>query len=109
MKIEQCKTLVWNGPVGAFETTPFDGTTVQLARVVARLTADGKIKSVAGGGDTVAALTYAGLKDEFSYLSTAGGAFLEWLEGKDLPGVAALKNSRLAFLYGKKQRRCFFR
>lgn len=92
-EIAACKTLVWNGPVGAFETAPFDGTTVQLARVVAQLTAEGKLKSVAGGGDTVAALSHAGLRDEFSYLSTAGGAFLEWLEGKELPGVEALKQA----------------
>lgn len=91
--IAQCKTLVWNGPVGAFETIPFDSTTVQLARVVAQLTASGSMKSVAGGGDTLAALTHAGLKEEFSYLSTAGGAFLEWLEGKALPGVEALKKA----------------
>lgn len=92
-EIATCKTLVWNGPVGAFETTPFDGTTVQLARVVAQLTSEGKLKSVAGGGDTVAALAHAGLREEFSYLSTAGGAFLEWLEGKELPGVEALKRA----------------
>lgn len=92
-EIATCKTLVWNGPVGAFETTPFDSTTVQLARVVAQLTAAGKLKSVAGGGDTVAALAHAGLREEFSYLSTAGGAFLEWLEGKALPGVEALKKA----------------
>lgn len=92
-EIASCKTLVWNGPVGAFETAPFDGTTVQLARVVAQLTGEGKLKSVAGGGDTVAALSHAGLRDEFSYLSTAGGAFLEWMEGKELPGVEALKKA----------------
>lgn len=85
-----CRTVVWNGPVGAFETAPFDASTVTLARLVAGLSRAGKIHSVAGGGDTVAALTHAGLSEEFSYLSTAGGAFLEWLEGKELPGVAAL-------------------
>ena len=84
------KMLVWNGPPGAFETSPFDASTVQLARIVAKNTADGNIKSVAGGGDTVSALTQAGLLEEFTYLSTAGGAFLEWLEGKELPGIAAL-------------------
>lgn len=89
--VRECKMLVWNGPLGAFETSPFDASTVQLSRVVAGLTADGTLTSVAGGGDTVAALTYAGLRDEFSYISTAGGAFLEWLEGKILPGVAALE------------------
>lgn len=86
----QCKTIVWNGPLGAFETSPFDASTVTLARLVAGLTAEGKVRSVAGGGDTVAALSHAGLHDAFSYLSTAGGAFLEWLEGKELPGVLAL-------------------
>lgn len=89
-EISECKMLVWNGPLGAFETRPFDTSTVQLARIVAKYTADGVIKSVAGGGDTVSALTLAGLTEEFSYLSTAGGAFLEWLEGKELPGIAAL-------------------
>ena len=95
-QIQQSKMLVWNGPVGAFETSPFDAATVQLARYVAKLTAEGALQSVAGGGDTVAALSHAGLRDEFSYLSTAGGAFLEWLEGKTLPGVAALKHSAQA-------------
>jgi phosphoglycerate kinase len=87
--IAQSKTLVWNGPVGAFETSPFDATTVQLARMVAA-SRGGALHSVAGGGDTVAALAHAGLSTELSYLSTAGGAFLEWLEGKELPGIAAL-------------------
>jgi phosphoglycerate kinase len=86
----QCKTVVWNGPVGAFETSPFDVSSVNLARVVARLTRSKKIRSISGGGDTVAMLSHAGLTQEFSYISTAGGAFLEWLEGKTLPGVAAL-------------------
>lgn len=85
-----CRTLVWNGPLGAFEHPPFDKGTVEVARAVAGLTKEGKILSVAGGGDTVAALAHAGVADAFSYVSTAGGAFLEWLEGKELPGVAAL-------------------
>jgi phosphoglycerate kinase len=83
-------TLVWNGPLGAFETAPFDRGTTAVARKVAELTQAGKLLSVAGGGDTVAALAAAGLTDRLSYVSTAGGAFLEWLEGRDLPGVAAL-------------------
>jgi len=86
----QCRTLVWNGPLGAFETPPFDAGTVAVARAAAQLTDAGKLLSVAGGGDTVAALARAGVGDRFSYVSTAGGAFLEWLEGKTLPGVAAL-------------------
>jgi phosphoglycerate kinase len=85
-----CKTLVWNGPMGAFEHPPFDKGTTALAQAVAKLTKDGKLLSVAGGGDTVAALAHAGVEDKFSYVSTAGGAFLEWLEGKELPGVGAL-------------------
>ena len=87
----ECKTLVWNGPVGAFEVKPFDRATAALAKAVAELTASGKLLSVAGGGDTVAALAAAGLEDKLTYVSTAGGAFLEWLEGKELPGVAALR------------------
>lgn len=90
-RLEGCKTLVWNGPVGAFETEPFDAGTNALAKAAADLTDRGQILSVAGGGDTVAALAHAGVIDRFSYVSTAGGAFLEWLEGKDLPGVAVLK------------------
>lgn len=90
-RLESCKTLVWNGPLGAFETEPFDAGTNTLARAAADLTDRGQILSVAGGGDTVAALAHAGVIDRFSYVSTAGGAFLEWLEGKDLPGVAVLK------------------
>lgn len=90
-EIAACKTLVWNGPVGAFETAPFDAGTVALAKEAAALTKAGKLLSVAGGGDTVAALAHAGVVDDFTYVSTAGGAFLEWLEGKTLPGVAALK------------------
>ena len=85
-----CATLVWNGPLGAFEIKPFDAGTVALARTAARLTGEKKLLSVAGGGDTVAALEAAGVADQFTYISTAGGAFLEWMEGKTLPGVAAL-------------------
>lgn len=88
--IRRCKTLVWNGPLGAFETAPFGEGTFALAREAARLTREGALVSVAGGGDTVAALNAAGVADQFTYVSTAGGAFLEWLEGKELPGVAAL-------------------
>lgn len=84
------KTLVWNGPLGAFEIAPFDAATVAAAKEAARLTQAGQLISVAGGGDTVAALNQAGVADDFSYVSTAGGAFLEWMEGKVLPGVAAL-------------------
>ena len=86
----QCKTLIWNGPLGAFEIAPFDAATTAAAQEAARLTSDGKLVSVAGGGDTVAALNKAGVGSAFSYISTAGGAFLEWMEGKTLPGVAAL-------------------
>jgi phosphoglycerate kinase len=89
----ECRTLVWNGPVGAFEVKPFDRATVALAKTVAELTATGKLLSVAGGGDTVAALAAAGVEDKLTYVSTAGGAFLEWLEGKELPGVAALASA----------------
>jgi phosphoglycerate kinase len=85
------KTLVWNGPLGAFETPPFDAATTTLAKAVAEATAAGKLRSVAGGGDTVSALRHAGVIDKMSYVSSAGGAFLEWLEGKTLPGVAALE------------------
>ena len=91
--LKSCKTVVWNGPMGAFETSPFDVGTVSLARVVAGLTHAKKLRSVAGGGDTVAALSHGGLFDAFSYLSTAGGAFLEWMEGKELPGVTSLLKS----------------
>jgi len=90
--LKTCKTLVWNGPVGAFETTPFDLGTTAAAKAAAALTQAKALLSVAGGGDTVAALAHAGVVDQFSYVSTAGGAFLEWMEGKDLPGVAALKH-----------------
>ena len=89
-EVAECATLVWNGPLGAFELKPFDAGTVALARTVAEQTAAGKLLSVAGGGDTVAALAAAGVEEKFSYVSTAGGAFLEWMEGKALPGVAAL-------------------
>ncbi len=89
--LKTCRTLVWNGPLGAFETPPFDRATVSLARTAAALTASGALLSVAGGGDTVAALNHAGVADQFSYVSTAGGAFLEWMEGKPLPGVEALQ------------------
>jgi phosphoglycerate kinase len=88
------KTLVWNGPFGAFETKPFDQGTVAAAKAVAAATKAGDLLSVAGGGDTVAALAHAGVENDFSYVSTAGGAFLEWLEGKELPGVEALKAAR---------------
>ncbi|GLK42436.1 MULTISPECIES: phosphoglycerate kinase [Novosphingobium] len=89
--LKNCRTLVWNGPLGAFEMEPFDAATVALAKTAAALTADGSLVSVAGGGDTVAALNHAGVAQDFSYISTAGGAFLEWMEGKVLPGVAALE------------------
>jgi phosphoglycerate kinase len=85
------KTLVWNGPFGAFELPPFDAGTVRIAKTAASLTRDGELKSVAGGGDTVSALNAAGVADQFTYVSTAGGAFLEWMEGKVLPGVEALR------------------
>ncbi|HYM71699.1 MAG TPA: phosphoglycerate kinase [Stellaceae bacterium] len=88
--LAESKTLVWNGPLGAFETPPFDRATVALAKKIAELTQGGKLLSVAGGGDTVAALAAAGVEDKLTYVSTAGGAFLEWLEGRELPGVAAL-------------------
>ncbi|MEO6298493.1 MAG: phosphoglycerate kinase, partial [Paracoccaceae bacterium] len=87
---EACKTLIWNGPLGAFEIAPFDAATVAAARAAARLTKAGKLISVAGGGDTVSALNQAGAAADFTFISTAGGAFLEWMEGKTLPGVAAL-------------------
>ena len=89
--LARAKTLVWNGPFGAFETEPFDTGTVEVAEAAAELTAAGKLVSVAGGGDTVAALNVAGVTDRLTYVSTAGGAFLEWLEGKPLPGVEALR------------------
>ena len=89
--LKTCRTLVWNGPLGAFEMPPFDAATVSLARIAAALTREGSLISVAGGGDTVAALHHAGVAGDFTYASTAGGAFLEWMEGKELPGVAALQ------------------
>ncbi len=88
--LKTCRTLVWNGPLGAFETEPFDTATMALARHVAALTQEGSLISVAGGGDTVAALAQANVTQDITYVSTAGGAFLEWMEGKQLPGVAAL-------------------
>lgn len=90
---EGLKTLIWNGPLGAFEIAPFDTATVAAAQIAAKQTIDGALVSVAGGGDTVAALNKAGVADDFTYISTAGGAFLEWMEGKTLPGVAALEGS----------------
>ncbi|MEE8246576.1 MAG: phosphoglycerate kinase [Alphaproteobacteria bacterium] len=90
-KLEDCRTLLWNGPLGAFETPPFDRGTTRLARAAAALTEAGRLMSVAGGGDTLAALNHAGVAAGFSYLSAAGGAFLEWLEGRELPGVKALE------------------
>jgi len=89
--LKTCRTLVWNGPLGAFETPPFGAATVALAKTAAALTQDGSMISVAGGGDTVAALNQAGVAAEFTFVSTAGGAFLEWMEGRVLPGVAALQ------------------
>ena len=89
--MENCRTLIWNGPLGAFELEPFDAATVAAAKKAAELTTVGGLVSVAGGGDTVAALNKAGVADDFTYVSTAGGAFLEWMEGKTLPGVAALE------------------
>jgi phosphoglycerate kinase len=89
--LKTCRTLVWNGPLGAFETPPFDAATVALAKTAAALTKEGSLVSVAGGGDTVAALNEAGVAAEFTFVSTAGGAFLEWMEGRTLPGVAALE------------------
>jgi phosphoglycerate kinase len=88
--IDACRTLVWNGPLGAFEVPPFDTATLEAARHAATRTREGGLVTVAGGGDTVAALNQAGVADAFSFVSTAGGAFLEWMEGKTLPGVAAL-------------------
>ncbi|MBC7985215.1 MAG: phosphoglycerate kinase [Sphingomonadaceae bacterium] len=91
--LKTCRTLVWNGPLGAFETPPFDAATVALAKTAAALTREGSLVSVAGGGDTVAALNQAGVAGDFTFVSTAGGAFLEWMEGKELPGVKALEDS----------------
>ena len=90
-KMEECKTLVWNGPLGVFELVPFDNATNKVAQRAAVLTGEGRLTTVAGGGDTVSALENAGVANKFSYISTAGGAFLEWMEGKELPGVVVLK------------------
>ena len=92
--LKTCRTLVWNGPLGAFETPPFDAATISLAKTAAALTKEGQLVSVAGGGDTVAAPDQAGVASDFTFVSTAGGAFLEWMEGKELPGVAALHRTR---------------
>jgi len=92
-RLASCHTVLWNGPLGAFEVAPFGEGTFAVAREVARLTGEGGLTSIAGGGDTVAALNAAGVTEAFSYVSTAGGAFLEWLEGRELPGVAALKSA----------------
>jgi len=89
-EFEKAATLVWNGPLGAFELEPFDTATVLAAKKAAQLTRVGKLVSVAGGGDTVSAMNHAGVADDFTYISTAGGAFLEWMEGKELPGVKVL-------------------
>jgi phosphoglycerate kinase len=91
-RLPSLKTLVWNGPLGAFELSPFDASTVALAKAVAAATKAGALRSVAGGGDTVSALRHAGVIEDFSYVSSAGGAFLEWLEGKILPGILALQS-----------------
>ncbi|MCK5425505.1 MAG: phosphoglycerate kinase, partial [Emcibacter sp.] len=89
--LKTCKTLIWNGPMGAFEIEPFDAATVALAKAAGSLTEQGSLISVAGGGDTVAALNHAGVAAQFTHISTAGGAFLEWMEGKELPGVKILE------------------
>ncbi|RZJ41023.1 MAG: phosphoglycerate kinase, partial [Brevundimonas sp.] len=89
--LETCATLLWNGPLGAFEIEPFNAATNAVAQTAGKLTKAGRLITVAGGGDTVAALNAAGVADDFTYLSTAGGAFLEWLEGRDLPGIEILK------------------
>jgi phosphoglycerate kinase len=92
--LARTRTLLWNGPLGAFEYEPFDNGTVEVAEAAAELTVAGKLVTIAGGGDTVAALNTAGVTARFTYTSTAGGAFLEWLEGKALPGVEVLKIAR---------------
>jgi phosphoglycerate kinase len=89
-ELKRAKTVLWNGPLGAFEIQPFDAGTTALAKIVAELTAQGKLVSIAGGGDTVSALAHAGVEEKMTYVSTAGGAFLEWMEGKELPGVKVL-------------------
>jgi phosphoglycerate kinase len=93
--LDSTKTVVWNGPVGAFELAPFDAGTTAIARAIAGRTRAGALMSVAGGGDTIAALSNAGASEDFSYISTAGGAFLEWLEGRELPGVTALTRKKI--------------
>ncbi|HVY04157.1 MAG TPA: phosphoglycerate kinase, partial [Caulobacterales bacterium] len=90
--MDEAKTLIWNGPLGAFETPPFDHATLAAARAAAQRAKAGRLVAVAGGGDTVAALNQAGAAGDFTFVSTAGGAFLEWMEGKPLPGVEALKS-----------------
>jgi phosphoglycerate kinase len=96
-KIAQlCRTFIWNGPLGVFEIPPFDNGSVTLANKIASLTTTRGLFSVAGGGETIAVIKRAGVMDKFSYVSTAGGAFLEWIEGKSLPGVEALKNNHVA-------------
>ena len=92
-RVTESRTLVWNGPLGCFETPPFDAGTKRVATAAAMRTRAGKLFSVAGGGDTLAALAEAGVAEDFSYLSTAGGAFLEWLQGRTLPGVKALEDA----------------
>jgi len=91
--LDQCNTVIWNGPVGAFEIAPFDGGTTVIAKFVANKVQSNELKAIAGGGDTVAALSHAGVIDQMTYVSTAGGAFLEWMEGKDLPAIAALETT----------------
>ena len=91
-RLASVRTLVWNGPLGAFELPPFDAATNALALAVAEATQAGRLRSVAGGGDTVSALHHAGVLEQLSYVSSAGGAFLEWMEGKQLPGVAVLSD-----------------
>lgn len=91
--LDKCCTVLWNGPVGVYEIPPFDSASLAIAKKIAQLTKANKIKSIAGGGDTVAVINQAKICDDFSYVSTAGGAFLEWLEGKELPGITCLKNS----------------
>jgi phosphoglycerate kinase len=94
-QLAACATVIWNGPVGIFEIPPFDVGSTEIAECIAGLTRKGSLISVAGGGDTLAALAHAGCSDDFTYTSTAGGAFLEWLEGKSLPGVEALETPKL--------------
>ena len=94
--LENAKTILWNGPLGAFEIPPFDKATNEVAKKAAELTRNGSAVSVAGGGDTVSALIHAGVMEDFTYVSSAGGAFLEWLEGKTLPGIAALMRTDIA-------------